>query len=141
MSFQFEMLLKIQDDLNYYEVSLYNKDQMYLPNPKTFGTEMFRIQLPYGATSAVNGTYQIYEQDFRVTQIHWRALDNKKSRCDDTKSSDDKDVNTSTCIVKYFEKETNCSMALKGSTSYKIREKVVHSLDSKSFVTYMLFTF
>ena len=118
---QFEMLLYIHDDINYYEVSLYNKDQMYLPNPKIYGTEMFRIQLPFEARSAVNGTYQIYEQDFRMTQIHWKALDNKKLRCDDTKTSTDRNVNTTTCIIEYLETESNCSMALRGSTSHIIR--------------------
>ena len=119
--FQLEMLLFIQNDINYYEVSVYNKGQMYLPNPKIYGTETFRIQLPLEARSAVNGTYQVYKQDFRLTQIHWRALDNKKIRCDDKHTSMDKNVNTTTCIVEYLENESNCSMALSGSKSHMIR--------------------
>ena len=108
-------------DIDYYEVALYNKGQMYLPNPKIFGTDMLRIQLPFEVRSVDNGTYHVYRQDFRLTQIHWKAIDNGKQRCDDKHSSLDESTSTSSCIVEFLEKETNCSMALKGSYHHKIR--------------------
>ena len=108
-------------DIDYYEVALYNKDQTYLPNPKIYGTDLLRIQLPFEARHVDNGTYHVYRQDFRMTQIHWRALDNAKQRCDDKHSSLDENVNTSGCIVDFIEKETNCSMALKGSIHHEVR--------------------
>ena len=109
-------------DIDYYEVALYNKGQIYLPNPnKIFGTDMLRIQLPHEARSVDNGTYHMYRQDLRMTQIHWKTLDNEKQRCDDKHSSLDVSVNTSACIIEYLEKETNCSMVLKGSKYHKMR--------------------
>ena len=109
-------------DIDYYEVALYNKGQMFLPNPKIFGTDMLRIKLPDEARSVDNGTsYNVYRQDFRMTQIHWKALDNAKQRCDDKHSSLDVSINTTACIVEYLEKEINCSMVLKSSKYHKIR--------------------
>ena len=112
------------EDIYHYEVALYNKDQMYLPNPKIFGTDMIRIQLPDSVREpslAENATKLSYRQDFRITQIHWKALDNSKQRCDDTNTSLDENMNTSACIVEYLEKMSNCSMALKGSKHNQIR--------------------
>ena len=64
-----------------------------------------------------NGTedYKIYTQEFGLSQIHWRALDNKKQRCDDKRTSKDETVSTTECIVQYLENEIGCTMALQGS--------------------------
>ena len=106
-------------DINHYEVAIYNKGQMYLPNPKIFGTDMIRVKLSIEPLK--NGTSQHFTQDFRMTQIHWKALDNPKQRCKEKHTSLDENINTSACIVEYLEKQSNCSMALKGSEHHKIR--------------------
>ena len=94
---------------------------MYIPNPKLFGSDMILMYLPVEAMSTEDGSYHVYNQDFRLTQTHWKAIDNEKQRCDDTHTSIDDSVNTSACIVDYLERESNCSMVLLGSSSPKIR--------------------
>ena len=108
-------------DIDYYEIALYNQGQMYLPNPKIFGTDMLRIQLPFEARALNNGTFYVYKQDLRMTQIRWKALDHEKHRCNDKHSSLDVSINTSECIAEYLEKEINCSMILRGSKYHEIR--------------------
>ena len=93
---------------------------MYVPNPKVFGSDFIRINLPSEALSADNGSHK-YTQDFRLTQTHWKAIDNENQPCDDKHTSIDENVNTTACIVDYLEKESNCSMVLKGSKSHSIR--------------------
>ena len=94
---------------------------MYLPNAKLFGSDMILMYLPVEAMSTEDGSYHVYNQDFRLTQTHWKAIDNEKQRCDDTHTSIDDSVSTSACIADYLERESNCSMVLLGSTSPNIR--------------------
>ena len=113
--------MPIPKDLNSYAMFFYNKGQMYIPNPNIFGSEMIMVRLPPEALSADNGSYHEYIQDFRLTQTQWKALDHKKLRCDDKHTSMERNINTTACISAFLEKECNCSMALRGSKSYKIR--------------------
>ena len=118
--FQIEIWALVPKDLKYYELYFYNKGQIYLTNPKIFGSEMIRIYLPVD-TPLRNGEFHVYKQDFRLTQTHWKAIDNKEQRCDDRYTSADNIVNTSACIVAFLEQESNCSMATIGSKNSKIR--------------------
>ena len=97
---------------------LHNKGQMYLPNPtKLFGSEYLTMDIPYRTVSESDeGKYYYLRQDFRLTQIHWKALDQESLRCDesDDKSQATENVTVSKCIVSYLEKEIGCSMGLMG---------------------------
>lgn len=90
---------------------------MYLPNQRIFGSDMLKIQLPKEAFDTDNRTsyFQVYRQEFELSTIRWRALNNKKQRCDDERTSKDETVFTTECIVQYLEKEVGCTMAQQGS--------------------------
>ena len=119
MSFHFQpsFSIRVPEDIDFYMLFFYNKGQMYLPNPtKIFGSEFLLIDLPDSPLASGNdGKYQYYAQDFRLTQVHWKALDYEKQRCDTKTSYRDENNLVSECIVGYLEKKIGCSMGLKGS--------------------------
>ena len=94
---------------------------MLIPNPKIFGSDMISMYLPKEARYTKNGSYRVYMQDFRLTQTHWKAIDNAKQRCDDKHTSTSDNVSTSACITDYLEQKSNCSMVLMGSKSSSVR--------------------
>ena len=85
---------------------------MYIQNPtKLYGSEYFRISLPSGEHTNGNGYYQ----QFRLSQIHWKAVDQKSQRCEDRQSYLKRNKTVAECINNYLEQEIGCSMGLQGS--------------------------
>ena len=105
--------MKIPQDIDYYMIFFYNKGQMYFPNPtKVFGSEFLLIELPSDAATIYD---QYFKQKFYLTQIHWKAIDHEKQRCDDKRSLGEEENSVSECVVGYLEEEIGCSMGLYGS--------------------------
>ena len=120
--------MKIPEDIGYYMIFFYNKGQMYIPNPtKIFGSEFLLIDLPNNALThsphneSHLAKYQYFKQDFVLSNVHWKAIDHKRQRCDNTRSFMDEENSVSQCIVNYLEDEIGCSMGLYGSNKTIIR--------------------
>ena len=105
----------IFQDLKYFSVFFYNKGQMYLPNNRIFGSETLKVKLPLEALSGLDNRTTRYRREFELNQIHWKAIDSKKQRCDNEHTSQDEAVSTTECIVQYIENEVGCTMAQQGS--------------------------
>ena len=118
INFQPIFTMKIPEDINFYMIFFYNKGQKHFPNPtKIFGSEFLLIDLPNTALAndPSEGKYQYFKQDFYLTQMHWKAIDHKKQRCDNSRSYKEEENSVSECIVGYLEREIGCSMGLYGS--------------------------
>ena len=67
-----------------------------------FGSEALTLSKPgVGANS----------KPFKLSQIHWKAKDQKDQRCDEENTIG----NTSKCITAFLEREAGCSMNLQES--------------------------
>ena len=116
MLFQTKFRIARPEDLDFYMLFFHNKGQMYLPNPtKLFGSEYLTMDLPYGSDSGEAGKYLYFRQDFRLSQIRWKAVDQESLRCEDKPEKHPTQNGTVTdCIVSYLESEVGCSMGLQG---------------------------
>ena len=129
--------MKIPEDINFYMIFFYNKGQMHFPNPtKIFGSDFLLMDLPNTALTQRPGNetglgkYQYFKQDFYLTQVHWKAIDHKKQRCDNKRSFVDEENSVSECIVGYLEEEIGCSMQLYGSKKEIRRSVIYHQFSS-----------
>ena len=62
-----------------------------------------------------NTSYQIFTA-YNMAKTHWKALDTPLKRC----RSENKEANTTKCIVEFLEHKIGCSMGLsKGNSEVK----------------------
>ena len=80
---------------------------MYFPKlDEIYGSELIYLK----ADKPPNQT-TIYQQTYKMTKTHWKAVDTPEKRCDESDST----ANTTQCITSYFEHTIGCSMGLAGS--------------------------
>ena len=87
-------------------IFLHNKDQMYFPKlDEIYGSSPHTIKIKKELIE--RNASSLFMMDYQVKMTHWKALDTKDKRCDNSNS-----VNVTGCIAKYIEKEIGCSMKL-----------------------------
>ena len=92
------------------QVFIHNKDQMYFPKiDKIFGSEFIALQVDSARMNAKekNTSYHIFDS-FNMAKTHWKALDTPLKRC----KSENREANTTQCIIRFLEQNIGCSMGL-----------------------------
>ena len=97
------------------QVFMHNKDQMYVPKiDNIFGSEFIALQVDSARMKAKkNGSEYHIITVYKMAKTHWKALDTPIKRC----RSENKEANTTKCIVQFLENRIGCSLGLAKSNS------------------------
>ena len=89
---------------------------MYFPKmDKIFGSEFMALQVDSARVKKAKeeGTAFRIMAVYKMAKTHWKALDTPLKRC----KSENKEANTTKCIVQFLENKIGCSMGLAKSNS------------------------
>ena len=98
------------------QVFLHNKDQMYVPKiDNIYGSEViaFLVDSARMKKAREQGTAYDIRTVHKMAKTHWKALDTPLKRC----RSENKEANTTQCIVQFLENKIGCSLGLAKSNS------------------------
>ena len=100
--------LTLPDDLVVFDLFLYNKDQVYIPNTSNvYGSDYITIEKP----EAEDGKHYSQYWSYPLNRVHWKAVDQDYQRCDDKQTIGA----TSKCLAGFLEGRIGCSMHLQGT--------------------------
>ena len=103
---QLDFNLTIPEDLNIYYISIYNKGQVFVGNPRgIFGSSALYESKPIGRAEKY-----VYHHAYPLKQIHWKMLNQENQPCDE----DNTEGNTTECIMDFLERSVGCSLILQG---------------------------